>query len=130
MLNTPVLIHVKNNHRIIIINERIWQQSIKGSLSFLVRFYEVSKIDPEITLYNYKDPIASHLFIYFVTFSSIVLFPIAGGLVFGLCWLLVRFVKDLIKTATLKGFIQFIIALVLISIAVMVALCIASLVKV
>ena len=55
-----------------------------------VRFDRVSKLDPDITFYNYKDPILSHLFIYGVVIMSIMfLLPTAICLIIGVvvCYL-------------------------------------------
>ena len=78
----------------------------------LIRFKEVSKLDPDISLFNYKDPTLSHLYVYAV----VILFPIASLIVFGVGYGLISLIQFLIETITLKGIILFIIILVVVSI--------------
>ena len=105
-----------------------WAVSLVTSL---VRFYEVSKIDPDITLYNYKDPIVSHLFIYSITISSIILFPpiltTVCVIIYHIVMGLKIFVDFLINEVTWKHVGCFILALVALGIVIAIVWSIASL---
>ena len=82
-----------------------------------LRFDQVSKLDPDITLYNYKDPIVSHLFIYgVVIFSITMILPMAIFLIIGLGLALLDIIEFLIEYITWKGLIYFILILALITI--------------
>ena len=82
----------------------------------LIRFELVSKLDPDISLFNYKDPTLSHLYVYAVVIFSIPIFATASLIVYGLGYGLINLIEYLIDTITLKGIICFIIILVAVSI--------------
>ena len=83
-----------------------------------LRFDRISKLDPDITLYNYKDPIVSHLFIYGIVIVSIIfILPTAIGLIIGVGCILSGIIQILIENITWKGLIYFILILALITIA-------------
>ena len=90
--------------------------AIASLLVALDRFKQVSKLDPDIRLFNYKDPTLSHLYVYAVVIFSIPSFAIASLIVFSVGYGLISLIEYLIDTITLKGIICFIIILVAVSI--------------
>ena len=90
--------------------------AIASLLVALGRFKQVSKLDPDISLFNYKDPTLSHLYVYAVVIFSIPIFTVASIIVFGVGYGLISLIQFLIETITLKGIICFIIILVALSI--------------
>ena len=86
--------------------------AIASLIVALFRFKQVSKLDPDIRLFNYKDPTLSHLYVYAVVIFSIPLFGVGGLTIFGVGYCLISLIQFLIETITLKGIICFIIILV------------------